>query len=235
MSAERRGGSWEPPPAEGGATRRRGPVGTLARGLAAVLVIGFMALLAYGVTSQAPDTTIDDALSRAEPVPAPGFRLVVLARGSVPPASAATTREAMADGTVDLGELRGAPVVLNFWASWCIPCREEARLLQRGWERDGRRGVLFVGLNQQDIREDARGFLREFGQTFPQIRDPDKTTARRWGVTGIPETFFVRRDGRIVGHVIGVVSPRQLEQGVTAAITGRPVGAQVGGSQRPTR
>jgi len=200
----------------------------------ALVMAGFLGLLAYGVLARAPDTTIDDALARARPVPAPGFALSVLARGSVPAPLGPRVGRALEDGRVDLRELRGTPVVLNFWASWCIPCREEAPLLQRGWQRHGADGVLFLGLNQQDVREDARGFLREFGQTFPQIRDPDKTTARRWGATGIPETFFLRRDGRVVGHVVGVVSSRQLEDGVRAAVTGRPVGSQVGGSRQRT-
>lgn len=218
------------PPAE-----RRGPLGTAARAAAAVVMVAFLALLVYGVTTQAPDRTIDDALAQSEPVAAPGFDLAVLARGSVPPPTRAVVDRAMADRSVDLRELRGTPIVLNFWASWCIPCREEARLLQRAWERDGPKGVLFLGLNQQDVREDARGFLREFDQTFPQIRDPDKTTARRWGVSGIPETFFLRRDGRVVGHVVGVVTPRQLDRGVAAAVTGRSLGTQIGGDRRPTR
>lgn len=205
------------------------------RGLAAVLVAGLLGLLIYGVLAQAPNTTIDDALGRAQLVPAPGFALAVLSRGTVPAGLEPVVGRAMADGAVDLRELRGSPVVLNFWASWCIPCREEAPLLQRGWKRHGRDGVLFVGLDQQDVREDARGFLRRFGQTFPQIRDPDKTTARRWGATGIPETFFLRRDGQVVGHVVGVLSPRHLEEGVRAATTGRPAGAQDGGARQRSR
>ncbi len=215
-------------------TERRRPLRTAVRATVVLLVAGFVGLLAYGVLAQAPDTTIDDALARAQPVPAPGFALSVLARGSVPAPLGPAVGRAMADGRVDLRELHGTPVVLNFWTSWCIPCREEAPLLQRGWRRHGADGVLFLGLNQQDVKEDARGFLREFGQTFPQIRDPDNTTARRWGATGIPETFFLRRDGRVVGHVVGVVSSRQLEDGVRAARTGRPVGSQVGGSRQRT-
>ncbi len=67
------------------------------------------------------------------------------------------------------------------------------------------------------------------------MRDPDNSTAREWGVTGLPETFFIRRDGRVVGHVIGVVSSQQLEEGIRAAVRGRPRGAAQGGDQRPTR
>ena len=213
----------------------RGSLRLAGRVLAVAVAGVFVALLAFGLLSQASDSTIDDALGKAQPVTAPGFELEVLDGGRPPGALAARVRQATADGRVDLRELRGAPVVLNFWASWCIPCREEAPLLQRAWVRYGKEGVLFVGLNMQDVTEDAREFLQRFGQTFPNVRDPDNSTARAWGVTGIPETFFLRRDGRVVAHVIGVVSPRQLAHGVDAALTGRPAGTLDGGAQRPTR
>ena len=211
--------------------RRRGSV------VRSVVVMGlglFLALLVYGLITRAPDTTIDDALARREATPAPGFSLDVLTDGR-PGRLAGVWRRAASDGRVDLTELRGTPVVVNFWASWCVPCREEAPLLERGWRAARGEGVLFVGLNMQDLSGDAHDFLREFGQTFPNVRDPTNETARRWGVTGIPETFFVSRQGDVVGHVIGVVSERQLAQGVAAASRGRPHGAQTGGDRRPTR
>lgn len=206
-------------------------------GLAAAMAAGalLIALLAFGLVTQAPDSTIDDALARAQPVPAPGFKLDVLARGILPAPLLQPVRDATADGSVDLRELRGTPVVLNFWASWCIPCREEAPLLQRSWRSHGKDGVLFLGLNMQDVRSDAHRFLAAFEQTFPNVRDPSNATARRWGVAGIPETFFIRRDGKVVGHVIGVVSAAQLEQGITDALAGRAQDAATGGDQRPTR
>lgn len=201
-------------------------------GLAAVAL--FVGLLAYGLIAEAPDTTIDDALAQKQTAPAPGFELAVFTTGNPGPLTA-PWRRAARDGRVNLDELRGVPVVVNFWASWCIPCRDEAPLLQRAWQGARRDGVLFVGLNMQDVRGDARGFLREFGQDFPNVRDPTNGTARDWGVTGIPETFFVSRRGDVVGHVIGVITQQQLQDGVSAALAGRPRGAQIGGEQRPTR
>ena len=108
-------------------------------------------------------------------------------------------------------------------------------MLQEGWRRARPRGVLFLGLNMQDVREDARQFRRDFGLDYPDVRDPTNATARKWGATGIPETYFVSANGKVVGHVIGTVTAHQLDEGVAAALSGRPRGADQGGEQRPTR
>ena len=202
--------------------------------LGIALAVAFVALLAYGLTTKAADTSVDDALNRGLAVPAPGFELARLADGRAG-RLAPRWRRAAADGRVDLRELRGTPVVLNFWASWCPPCRAEAPVLERGWRDVRSQGVLFVGLDQQDATEDARDFLRQFSITFPQVRDPGKEVAQTWGVTGIPETFFITRDGDVVGHVVGAISSQQLKAGVAAASSGRPAGVRDGGDRRPTR
>ena len=213
-------------------TRR--PIRTAARTLGLLAAAGFVALLVYGILAQAPDRTIDDALSAGNRAAAPGFDLPVLARGR--PGRLASRWDAAAhDGRVSLGELRGTPVVLNFWASWCDPCRVEAPELERGWKGARGRGVLFVGLNMQDVRADARDFVDEFRLDFPDVRDPSRDTARAWGVTGIPETFFIAADGSVVGHVIGTVSGDQLEQGVDAAASGKLSGTLQGGAQLAPR
>jgi cytochrome c biogenesis protein CcmG/thiol:disulfide interchange protein DsbE len=216
-------------------TNRRGRFGIALRWLGFLAAAGFMGLLVYGLMTQAPDRSIDDALARAEAIDAPGFELEVLERGRVPAPLAPTVDRAAADGRVALSELRGTPVVLNFWASWCDPCRVEAPVLERGWRQAGRRGVLFLGLDMQDVRGDAREFLREFSITYPNIREGDKETARRYGMTGIPETFFISADGRVVGHVIGALTPEQLRAGVDVARAGRPEPPRVGGKRQPTR
>jgi cytochrome c biogenesis protein CcmG/thiol:disulfide interchange protein DsbE len=219
----------------GAAALNRSPLRYAGRAGALGLAALFVGLLVFGLLSRAADTTIDDALSQGRPSPPPGFNLALLSRGKPPAALAPRLRAALADRRVDLRELRGAPVVVNFWASWCVPCREEATLLERGWRRHGPRGVVFLGLNMQDITEDARGFLAAFGQTFPSVRDPDRSTATAWGVTGIPETFFIDRGGRVVGHVVGVVADDQLDQGVASAQAGQVITRRRGGAQRPTR
>ena len=125
--------------------------------------------------------------------------------------------------------------MLNFWASWCVPCRTEAPLLERTWREQRERGVLFLGLNMQDATDEGRAFLREFAVSYLNVRESGNSVARRWGVTGIPETFFISPAGRVVGHVIGAVSREQLAAGIAAARAGRPQAARQGGDRRRTR
>jgi len=201
-----------------------------------LLIIGaLVALLVYGLVKQSPDTTIDDGLLRGEAIAAPGFTLELLERGRPPELLGAVLDRAAVDGRVSLDELRGTPIVLNFWASWCEPCRSEAPILERRWRRAGRQGVLFVGVNIQDVRSDARQFMREFGVTYPTLREGDRDTAARYGATGIPETFFISARGTVVAHVLGAITPEQLRDGVASARSGRPQGLGSGGDVRKTR
>ena len=116
------------------------------------------------------------------------------------PAFALTTLEG---APVSLAAYRGKVAVLNFWASWCYPaCYEEAPVLEQNWRAYRDRGVVVLGVAIQDKREASEKFVRDFGLTFPNAPDPTGKVSVDYGVYGVPETFFVDRQGRIrVKHV----------------------------------
>jgi cytochrome c biogenesis protein CcmG, thiol:disulfide interchange protein DsbE len=105
--------------------------------------------------------------------------------------------------TIRLANLEGKGVVLNFWASWCDPCREEADLLEQTWRREQTNGIIFLGLDYLDQEPAAKAYLAEYDITYPNGPDLQSKIARRYGIKGVPETFFIAPDGRIVDTVIG--------------------------------
>lgn len=124
-----------------------------------------------------------------------------------------------AAGTLSLASLRGKVVVMNFWASWCVPCKKEAPTLDAGAKRWASKGVVFVGVDEQDLRGPARAFMKRYGITYPVISD-DGPLVGHYGVTGFPETFFVDRRGWVVPpHVTGVVTRSLLDKGIRRALT----------------
>ena len=110
---------------------------------------------------------------------------------------------------VDLGELRGKGVVINFWASWCTPCREEADLLEQTWRREKENGIVFLGLDYLDQEPAALAYLAEFDITYPNGPDLRSQAARRYRIQGVPETFFISPEGRIVETVVGPIASQQ--------------------------
>jgi len=127
-------------------------------------------------------------------------------------------------GTLDLASLHGRPVVINFWASWCAPCKAEASTLERLWREYRRRGVVFVGVDSNDAASDARRFLSAHGITYPAVHDAGGlVAANKYGVANLPVTYFVDRRGRLVRvTVLGPVSEKahadEFRRGVQAAI-----------------
>jgi cytochrome c biogenesis protein CcmG/thiol:disulfide interchange protein DsbE len=140
------------------------------------------------------------------------------ARGERPEAPDFTLERLDQEGDLQLSSLRGKAVVLNVWASWCIPCRDEAPFLERVWQDNRDRGVVVVGLDAKDFRADARRFARRYGLTFPLVYDGPGDTLDGFGVTGFPETFVIDRDGRVVEAFAGAVDGDDVRPRLMTAI-----------------
>lgn len=113
-------------------------------------------------------------------------------------------------GELSLADLHGSVVVVNFWASWCPPCRDEAPVLEKIWREYENQGVIFVGVNFRDVPAKAMTFIEEFDITYPNGLDPYNRVSKAYGITGVPETFLIARDGHVVEHYIGPVSEADL-------------------------
>ena len=113
-------------------------------------------------------------------------------------------------GELALADLQGSVVVVNFWASWCPPCREEAPILEQAWQDYKDEGVAFIGVAFKDNPAKAMAFNEEFNITYPTGEDPYSRISRSYRVTGVPETFLIAKDGRLVQQFIGPVTDVKL-------------------------
>lgn len=173
----------------------------VAQGVAVGLVVLLFLLLAWTLlTDQGGDLAA--AAARGERPRAPDFTLERLDE----------------DGELTLSSLQGKAIVLNVWASWCIPCKEEAPFLEEVWRRNRDRGVVVVGLDAKDFRADARRFAKRFGLTFPIVYDGPGDSLGGYGVTGFPETFVIDRDGKVVQAFAGAVNAKEDRARLRAAV-----------------
>ncbi len=189
---------------------RPGRVQRIAQLAALIGVAALLALLiwkvAFGRTTGAADELAEGKL-----VHAPAFTLDRLDR----------------NGQLAVADLRGKAVVVNFWASWCIPCRDEAPVLQKTYERYRDQGLVVLGVDVNDFRQDARRFMKRYGLSYPVVYDGKGSTVGKWGVRGFPETFFVDRTGKLVGERIeGAVDIERnrdaFQRGVALALGNTP-------------
>ncbi len=139
------------------------------------------------------------------------------------------------DGALALRSLRGQVVVVNFWASWCVPCREEQPTLTAAADAYRTAGVTFVGISYQDQPKSAVGFLNELGRgkSYQYVTDPGSRAAMEFGIYGIPETFFLDRSGTIVAKVTGPVDPPLLKSTLDDVVAGREPKSRTDGSVQP--
>ena len=122
------------------------------------------------------------------------------------------------NGTFDLAAYRGKVVVLNFWASWCVDCKPEAKTLHDAAARWGPK-VVFVGVDGSDLTGAAKRYMTKHGVNYPVVRDIGGHAQSTWGVTGFPETFFVDRQGRVIPpHVNGPIPAKDLNAAIQRAL-----------------
>jgi cytochrome c biogenesis protein CcmG, thiol:disulfide interchange protein DsbE len=161
-------------------------------------------LLIYGVSALAPSRTLDDALASGQRPLAPdaGVALPILGGGGVQAA---------------LRSRRGEVVVLNFWASWCPPCEEEAPLLQRAQGTLARSRATVLGIAYKDTTGDSLAFVRRYHLTYPNLRDTAGAFARSYGTDKLPETFVIDRSGRVVAISRGEVDAAFVDRAIALA------------------
>lgn len=146
-----------------------------------VLIIGLIALLAFGLRVRGE--------AQLASGPAPDFTLT-----------------SFDNQKIRLSDLRGQVVVVNFWASWCVPCRDEAPFLEQAWRQYKDRGVVFIGVNYVDSETPAKAYLKEFDITYFNGPDIGSEIYQRFRAKGVPETYFIGKDGNLYGNIIGPVT-----------------------------
>ena len=175
-----------------------------------LVIAGLFSLMALGLLNREPVTGMSGFTRVGKP--APEFTLPLLDGGELV-----------------LSQHIGRPVVINFWASWCHPCREEAPALERAWRSYGDRGVLFVGVEIQETEQEGKTYLEEFDITYPNGLDRDGKITVEYGVIGLPVTFFVNRDGVVERRWVGSIGESQLMAWVDGLVAGvGPSGAAEG-------
>jgi cytochrome c biogenesis protein CcmG/thiol:disulfide interchange protein DsbE len=168
--------------------------------LGLALVAGLVGLFVWKLTSDDGREIIADVRAGKTPA-APGFTLPSLE----------------GDGRVALSSFRGKVVVLNFWASWCIPCKREAERFQDVWEQYGGNSLVVLGVDTLDFDGDGRRFLKRYGVTYPNVHDGKGVVFGDYGGVPLPKTFFIK-NGKIVGHIFGEAREEELEDAVARAL-----------------
>jgi cytochrome c biogenesis protein CcmG, thiol:disulfide interchange protein DsbE len=155
-----------------------------------LLNVGLLALILTQLLTPASTSKSDPLVGHA----APDFSLAMLRTGT-------------GKNTFSLSNYKGKPIVLNFWASWCAPCKEEAPLLQNTWKQVQTQGkdVVILGIDFQDSKNDSLSFLQAYNITYPIVLDADGSVASTYGVTSLPQTIFINRNGMVTSR-----EPREL-------------------------
>lgn len=180
-------------PEDGGGWDRRRTVWAV---VTAAVVVAVAVLLVVGLMNRGVNNSIDEAIQEGRRAEAPVFTLPVLISGPGLPA---------AGEELELSQLRGKVVVLNIWASWCDPCRDEAPILESVWNRYRSRDVVVLGANVRDIEDKALEFHDTYGMSFPSVRDGEGDVMGDYGAIAVPETFIIDRQGRVAAALRGAL------------------------------
>lgn len=168
------------------ATSRWSPGRIAGVGVSAILIIGLVTLLVLGLVKDSDSLQLDHKIAEGQRVTAPDFTLPLFANGG----------ELGAVGTpVTLSKLRGRPVIINFWASWCRPCHDEVELIKRLDARFRAKGVVMLTVNSEDDPTDAQQFLDKYQAKFPVVRTGDSGVRDLFRTAQMPETFVIDPDG----------------------------------------
>jgi cytochrome c biogenesis protein CcmG/thiol:disulfide interchange protein DsbE len=165
--------------------------------ICAAVVVAFGTLLTVGLVNRGVNDSINAAIAKGQRVEAPQFTLPVLTSAPGIP---------VAGQKLSLAQLRGHPVVLNIWASWCNPCIDEAPILQSIWDHYRAQGVYVLGVDVKDLTGDALNFHKTYGLTYPTVRDGEGNIEGPYGTTGVPESFIIDRDGKVAAALRGPLS-----------------------------
>lgn len=167
-----------------------------------VVVLGLLAVIGYALIQRGKGTLTEG--------PAPDFTVTMFE----------SDRLAMSGQKSSLKDLRGQVVVINFWASYCEPCKDEAPMLERVWTDYQARGVVFLGLNINDPLTNALDYLAEYGITYPNAPDKGNTISDdKFRITGIPETFVINKEGEIIRHFLSQPNERDLRSEIDRALS----------------
>jgi cytochrome c biogenesis protein CcmG, thiol:disulfide interchange protein DsbE len=182
------------------ALRTRRPVLPILVSLAGAALVG---LLIYGVSAQPASRSLDEQVAANH-------------RPLAPQATRALPRLA-GKGHTSLASYRGKYLVLNFWASWCEPCRAEAPLLERAQQRLAQHAGTVLGVTYLDLSSDSQAFVRRYGLTYPEVRDTDGSFGHAYGTNQLPETFVIDREGRIVALSRGQIGQAFIDRAIGLA------------------
>ncbi|MCL2417716.1 MAG: TlpA family protein disulfide reductase [Conexibacteraceae bacterium] len=168
-----------------------------------LIVVALLAVLAFGVAQSGPGNALAARVRRGETPVAP---------------NAHTPLQLLGGGRATLSELRGKVVMVNVFAGWCVACQDEVTQIKHAQQVLGQHGGEVLGVTYQDSSSDAQSYMRKYGLRYPVLLDPGDSWVAPYGVTGVPETFIIGRDGHVVAANTAQMTSKWLDQALNRAL-----------------